>query len=111
MFEQLTGGYVTAGYHEVIYSEQTRVVVDKKLEENKNGANHVMWRISSTLFSHLRYDVDLSPLEELKHLHCQDNVRAGKYPKMTAHEKLMEELRAINLAPKMNIKESSSVMM
>jgi len=25
---------------------------------------------------------------------------AGKYKKMTAHDKLMEELRAINLAPK-----------
>jgi isopenicillin N synthase-like dioxygenase len=32
MFEQLTGGYVMAGYHEVVYSEQTKVVVDKKLE-------------------------------------------------------------------------------
>jgi hypothetical protein len=27
----------------------------------------------------------------------------GKYKKMTAHEKLMEELMAINLAPKMTI--------
>lgn len=32
MFEQLTGGYVMAGYHEVVYSEQTKVVVEKKLE-------------------------------------------------------------------------------
>ena len=62
-----------------------------------------MWRISSTLFSHLRYDVDLSPLEEMKHLHNQENVKAGKYPKMTAYEKLMEELRAINLAPKQEV--------
>jgi hypothetical protein len=66
-----------------------------------------MWRISSTLFSHLRYDVDLSPMEELKHLHNTENVRAGKYPKMTCHDKLMEELRAINLAPKMSIVEKS----
>ena len=37
MFEQLTGGYVMAGYHEVIYTDKTKEVVDKKLEENENG--------------------------------------------------------------------------
>ena len=66
-----------------------------------------MWRISSTLFSHLRYDVNLEPLEQLSHLHDQEKVKAGKYKPMTAHEKLMEELRAINLAPKMSIEEKS----
>lgn len=34
MFEQLTGGYVMAGYHEVMYTEATKEVVDRKLEEN-----------------------------------------------------------------------------
>jgi len=63
MFEQLTGGYVKAGFHEVIYSDKCKAVVDKKLEENKNGGDNIMWRISSTLFSHLRHDVDLSPLK------------------------------------------------
>jgi isopenicillin N synthase-like dioxygenase len=103
MFEQLTGGFVMAGYHEVMYSEQTREVVDRKLKENEEGASNILWRISSTLFGHLRYDVDLSPLAELSHLHNKENMEAGKYQKMTAHEKLMEELRAINLAPKMTI--------
>lgn len=65
MFEQLTGGYVHAGYHEVMYTDKTKEVVDKKLEENENGANNIMWRISSTLFGHLRYDVDLTPLPEI----------------------------------------------
>ncbi len=92
-----------AGYHEVIYTDQTQQVIDKKLEENKNGANNILWRISSTLFGHLRYDVDLSPLEEIKELYNKENVEKGKYKKMTAHEKLMEELMAINLAPKMTI--------
>lgn len=59
-----------------------------------------MWRISSTLFSHLRYDVDLTPLPELQAMHDQERVAAGKYPTMTAFDKLMEELTAINLAPK-----------
>lgn len=92
-----------AGYHEVVYTDKTKEVVNKKLEENKNGANNIMWRISSTLFGHLRYDVDLTPIEEMAHLHNKENVQAGKYPPMTAHEKLMEELKAINLAPKMEI--------
>lgn len=74
-----------AGYHEVVYTESTKEVVDRKLKENENGANNIMWRISSTLFGHLRYDVDLTPLEEMKALHNQENVQAGKYPPMTAH--------------------------
>jgi len=85
MFEQITGGYVMAGYHEVIYTEQTQQVIDKKLEENKNGASNILWRISSTLFGHLRYDVDLSPLEDIKELHNKENIQKGKYKKMTAH--------------------------
>lgn len=65
----MTGGYVHAGYHEVMYTDKTKEVVDQKLLENENGANNIMWRISSTLFSHLRYDVDLTPLAEIEELH------------------------------------------
>ena len=65
MFEQLTGGFVTAGYHEVVYTEKTKEVVDRKLAENQNGSENIMWRISSTLFGHLRHDTDLTPLPEL----------------------------------------------
>ena len=35
MFEQLTGGYVMAGYHEVVYTERTKEVLEKKLEDSK----------------------------------------------------------------------------
>lgn len=96
-----------AGYHEVVYNEKCKDVVNKKLEENKEGSNHILWRISSTLFSHLRYDVDLEPLAEMSKLHNEENMAAGKYKKMTAHDKLMEELRAINLAPKMEVVEKT----
>jgi hypothetical protein len=41
----------------------------------------------------------------LESLHNKEAIAQGKYPSMTAHEKLMEELRAINLAPKMTIEE------
>ena len=94
-----------AGYHEVIYTEKTREAAKKKIEENEEGKEpkNILWRISSTLFSHIRYDVDLSPIQEISHLFNQENIAKGKYPKMTAHEKLMEELKAINLAPKMTI--------
>jgi len=84
----------------VVYTDATKAVVNKKLEENAKGANNIMWRISSTLFSHLRYDVDLSPIQEMNQLHDKEKMDSGKYPKMTAHEKLMEELKAINLIPK-----------
>lgn len=98
MLEQLTGGYIKAGFHEVIYTDKTKEVVDIKLAENEKGANHILWRISSTLFSHLRYDVDLSPLKSIEHLWDKDAINSGKYPTQTAHDRLMIELEAINLA-------------
>ena len=57
-----------------------------------------MWRVSSTLFTHFRYNVDLTPLKELKDLYNEEEAKL-KYKPMTAHEKLVEELVAINLAP------------
>lgn len=98
MFEHMTGGYVLSGYHEVIYTEATKEAADKARDENLNGANRILWRVSSTLFSHLRYNVDISPLPEMKAFYNEEEARE-KYRPMTAHDKLMEELRAINLAP------------
>lgn len=98
MFEHITGGFVHAGYHEVFYTEATKAVLEKTEQLIAEGKDRKTWRVSSTLFSQLRYDVDLSPLPELK-----DKIPAEaytKYVKMTAHDKLIEELRAINLAPK-----------
>lgn len=63
------------------------------------GKRRVFWRISSTLFSHLRYNVDIKPLPEMSDFYNADEANA-KYKSMTAHEKLCEELAAINLAPK-----------
>jgi len=67
------------------------------MEENKKGANHILWRISSTLFSHLRFDVDMTPLKQLENLWDKKAVAEGKYPTQTAHDRLMYELDAINL--------------
>ena len=70
MFEYITGGFVLAGFHEVVYTEATREVRDRNIQiANEQGIRKSTWRISSTLFSHLRYDVDLSPLPQLSHLY------------------------------------------
>jgi isopenicillin N synthase-like dioxygenase len=103
MFEHITGGHVLAGYHEVIYTEATEKAVERAREEIEQGKERIMWRVSSTLFSHLRYNVDISPLPELAGA-CFNKEEADiKYKKMTAHEKLMSELQAINLAPSLKI--------
>ena len=81
-----------AGFHEVIYTQRTKDVVEKRLE--KNPAQDV-WRVSSTLFSHLRYDVSLKPLEELKERWNEGALE--KYNDIKAYDSVMEELKAINL--------------
>jgi len=77
-FENITGGYVMAGLHEVIYTEETKA---KYLKAKELGNSH--WRVSSTMFSHLRYNVDCSPMKELSHLFDQDKA-LEKYGKYTA---------------------------
>mmetsp|Transcript_9172 Transcript_9172/g.6922 ORF Transcript_9172/g.6922 Transcript_9172/m.6922 type:complete len:169 (+) Transcript_9172:71-577(+) len=96
MFEHLTGGYVHAGFHEVMYTEDTKAAV----EEAKKQKNRILWRVSSTLFSHIRPDLDLSPLPEMANKFYDPAVALKKYRKMTALEKCMEELEAVNLAKK-----------
>lgn len=96
----MTGGYVHAGYHEVMYTQATKNAANiVKKEAEESGDERILWRVSSTLFSHIRYDVDLTPMEELKHLYDEEEAKQ-KYLPMTAHECLVEELKAINLVPK-----------
>jgi hypothetical protein len=52
-----------AGFHEVIYTDKTKEVVESRLAENPDKP---IWRVSSTLFSHMRYNVNLAPLPEMK---------------------------------------------
>jgi isopenicillin N synthase-like dioxygenase len=85
--EYLTGGFIKAGFHEVIYTEKTKLAKDKAVAEGR-----IPWRISSTLFSHIRSNVILEPeapmaTEEAK----------KKYPSILAKEQVINELRAINL--------------
>lgn len=105
MFEWLTGGHVIAGFHEVIYTDATKAVRDAKIKaREETGIHQSHWRISSTLFSHIKYDLDISPMSELAHLHLPGAQQ--KYFKCTSFEKLMEELRAVNLTPKQTFDEA-----
>jgi hypothetical protein len=106
MFEHITGGYVLSGYHEVIYTETTKAALENAKKEISEGKNRILWRVSSTLFSHIRYNVDLSPIPEMIGFYDEAEARS-KYRKMTAHEKLMEELQAINLAPALSLSKKA----
>jgi isopenicillin N synthase-like dioxygenase len=90
--EWMTGGYIKAGFHEVIYTDATKEIVNKRMEENKDA--HV-WRVSSTLFSHIKFDQSLAPLESLKEK--WDEGATEKYNDITSEEKTLEELKAISL--------------
>lgn len=89
-FENITGGYVLAGFHEVIYTDQTKAAMQKAESEGRST-----WRVSSTMFTHFRNDVDCSPMLELSHLYSRED--AAKYPPMTAFDILMTELDATNM--------------
>ena len=52
--------------------------------------------MSSTLFSHFKFDVDCSPMPELAHLYDAEKA-VQKYGKATAFDILMEELNATNM--------------
>jgi len=72
----------------------------------ETGKKRVTWRISSTLFSHLRYNVNIKPLPEMSSYYDSQTAH-DKYPSKTAHEKLIEELNAINLVPKQSYADLS----
>jgi hypothetical protein len=90
--EWLTGGLIKAGFHEVIYTDATKENVNKRLEENPDAK---VWRVSSTLFSHIRHDLSIAPMECLKDK--WDEGAEEKYPDITSEEKTIEELKAISL--------------
>lgn len=89
-FEHMTGGYVHAGFHEVVVSDKTVEAFEKAQAAGKSP-----WRVSSTLFGMFRADVECEPVPQIAHLHVPD--ATTRYPKRTAHDILLTELQAINL--------------
>ncbi len=87
--EYLTGGQVLAGFHEVVVGPETLEVVGQR-----KTAGQSLWRVSSTLFSHIASDQELRPL-----LHGEKVGDGGQqaYPPILAGDQVMEELRAIKL--------------
>ena len=63
MFEHISGGYIKAGLHEVVYTDQTKAAMEKAVENDKST-----WRVSSTMFTHFKFDTDCTPLSELSTL-------------------------------------------
>ncbi|KAG6291322.1 hypothetical protein E4U09_003983 [Claviceps aff. purpurea] len=102
--EHLTGGLITAGYHEVVVNKQTLDAVSKRRRESPDRP---LVRISSTLFWHLNSDFDLVPVpalveraervrEEQKRL-GRDEGSARKYLPMKVGHQVESELKHIAL--------------
>jgi isopenicillin N synthase-like dioxygenase len=86
--EYLTGGHVLAGFHEVIVTDETRKVI-----ERKKAAGESLWRVSSTLFSQIQSDQLLYPLPPF------DTVEAkAQFPPVKTGHQVENELRMISLA-------------
>jgi isopenicillin N synthase-like dioxygenase len=86
-FEWLTGGQVLAGFHEVVVSPETVVAIEKAKAEKKS-----LWRVSSTLFSHVASDNTLQPIEKFR---TKESLE--KYPPTKAGTQVQNELNAIKL--------------
>lgn len=86
-FEWLTGGECSAGMHEVVVSDRTLTAIELAKQQNRS-----LWRVSSTLFSHIASDAILKPLG-----HFADSSLANRYPPMPAGEFIEKELSEINL--------------
>ena len=95
-FEHVTGGYIPAGFHEVIYTEETKAAFEKKKAElAAQGISRNLWRVSSTTLNHFRGSMSVAPLKELQHLYGQ--IDEEKYPEFTAYDLLMRELKATGM--------------
>lgn len=86
--EYLTAGEILRGMHEVVVSEETRAAAQKIKEMGGS-----MWRVSSTLFAHIRSDASLKPLGHFAHIPA-----AKDYGDMKAGEQVAQELRELELA-------------
>lgn len=85
--EWLTGGECLAGMHEVVVTNRTLDAIELARQQNRS-----LWRVSSTLFSHIASDATLKPLS-----HFAETELASMYPPMVAGEFVEQELAAINL--------------
>jgi isopenicillin N synthase-like dioxygenase len=86
--EYLTGGYVMAGFHEVVITSKTKSVIEARKAKGES-----LWRVSSTLFSHIQSDQVLQPLAPFDTAEAKE-----KYHAVKAGNMVQKELEAISLA-------------
>jgi len=85
--EYLTGGHVLAGFHEVVVTEATVDVINRK-----KAAGESLWRVSSTCFGHIQSDVMLEPLPRFR-----NDKTSERFPPIYTGDFVMNELKAIKL--------------
>ena len=91
----MTGGTVLCGFHEVVYTKEVREIILKLQEENKKkpaDQQKILWRISSTLFSQIRQNVILKPIESYRNDNSIKN-----YPPILTKDQVANELKDISL--------------
>ncbi len=86
--EYLTGGYIEAGFHEVVVAKDTLAVI-----ETRRAAGQSLWRVSSTLFAHINSDEILEPLGPF----AKEEQVTARYPAMLAGHQVRLELSHIAL--------------
>jgi hypothetical protein len=86
--EYLTGGHVLAGFHEVIVTEDTVKVIDRR-----RAAKESLWRVSSTCFSQIASDQLLYPLEPFNSPSAME-----QFPPIKTGHQVQHELEMISLA-------------
>lgn len=109
--EWLTNGTVMAGMHEVVVSPATvRAIAEAKsrqrpsppgaqeAREEEGGGHAHLWRVSSTLFSHIASDESLRPVLPLDAEAAGHSPEAPPYPDVRAGDLVLRELRSIALA-------------
>jgi isopenicillin N synthase-like dioxygenase len=92
--EWVTGGEITAGFHEVVISKETVEAIERAKREKKP-----IWRVSSTLFSHVASDEMLKPFG-----HFDSEEARKNFPPTLAGHQVEEELKMIKLAPNLTEK-------
>ena len=86
--EYLTAGDIRRGMHEVVVSKET-----SEAAREARSAGGSLWRVSSTLFAHVRSDASLAPLG-----FYGKNADPTLYPSVQAGVQVANELKAIELA-------------
>ena len=88
LFPPITGGYVRAGFHEVVNTEQCKEAASAAVARGASA-----WRISSTMFTTVNHDIVLEPLGNFK-----AQPKASDYPPVKAGQQVADELAKIGLA-------------